>query len=77
VWSKAVERAGSTDAAAVVAELEKMRDEPTLFGPRTFTSEIHHQNKGRYHIVEINAGKPGIVDTHTISEAIPLEALLK
>lgn len=54
-----------------------MRDEPTLFGPRTFTSEIHHQNKGRYHIVEINAGKPGIVDTHTISEAIPLEALLK
>ena len=25
--------------------LEKMKNEPTLFGPRTFTSEIHHQNQ--------------------------------
>ena len=77
VWSKAVERAKSIDADAVVAELEKMKDEPTLFGPRTFTSEIHHQNKGRYLIVETTNGKPAVVDEWTISEAIPVADLLK
>lgn len=76
VWAKAVERAGTTDAAAVVAELEKMKDEPTLFGPRTFTNEIHHQNRGRYLIVETKAGKPGVVDEWTISEKIPVDYLV-
>ena len=77
VWAKAVERAGTTETAAVVAELEKMNAEPTLFGPRTFTSEIHHQNRARYLIVETNAGKPGVVDEWTISEAIPVADLMK
>ena len=77
VWAKAVERAGTTDADAVVAELEKMVDEPTLFGPRTFNSEIHHQNKARYLIVETNAGTPAVVDEWTISEPIPVDALMK
>src|ERR1700726_3446913 len=77
VWAKAVQRAGSTDAASVTAELEKMKDEPTLFGPRTFTSEIHHQNRGRYLIVDTEKGKPGVVDEWTISKAIPVSDLLK
>jgi branched-chain amino acid transport system substrate-binding protein len=77
VWAKAVERAGTTDADAVVAELEKMKDEPTLFGPRTFTPEIHHQNKARYLIVETTNGKPGVVDEWTISEPIPVADLMK
>lgn len=77
VWAKAVERAGTTEAEAVVAELEKMKDEPTLFGPRTFTSELHHQNKARYLIVETKAGKPGVVGEWTVSEAVPMEALMK
>jgi branched-chain amino acid transport system substrate-binding protein len=76
VWAKAVERAGSTDAAAVVAELEKMQAEPTLFGPRTFTSELHHQNQARYHIVKVENGEPGVVDSWTIAEPVPMEALL-
>ncbi len=76
VWAKAVERAGTTEAAAVVAELEKMKDEPTLFGPRTFTSELHHQNQARYHIVKVTDGKPAVVDSWTISEPVPMEALL-
>jgi len=76
VWAKAVERAGSTDAAAVVAELEKMKDEPTLFGPRTFTSEIHHQNRGRYLIIDVENGKPKVVDQWTISEPIPVDYLV-
>jgi branched-chain amino acid transport system substrate-binding protein len=77
VWAKAVERAGTTETAAVVAELEKMKDEPTLFGPRTFNSEIHHQNRARYLIVETNAGKPGVVDEWTIADPIPLADLMK
>lgn len=77
VWAKAVERAGTTETAAVVAELEKMNGEPTLFGPRTFTSELHHQNQARYLIVETNAGKPGVVDEWTISEPIPVADLMK
>ncbi|WP_343079246.1 ABC transporter substrate-binding protein [Ostreiculturibacter nitratireducens] len=77
VWAKAVERAGTTDAEAVVAELEKMNEEPTLFGPRTFNSELHHQNKARYLIVETSNGKPGVVDEWTISEPIPVADLMK
>lgn len=77
VWAKAVERAGTADADAVVAELEKMKNEPTLFGPRTFSPELHHQNQTRYLIVETKAGKPGVVGNWTISEPVPMEALLK
>jgi branched-chain amino acid transport system substrate-binding protein len=77
VWAKAVERAGTTDSDAVVAELEKMVNEPTLFGPRTFTSELHHQNQARYLIVETNNGKPGVVDEWTISKPIPVADLIK
>lgn len=77
VWAKAVERAKSTDADKVTTEMEKMRNEPTLFGPRTFTKEIHHQNQARLLISEIKGGKPGIVDNWTISKAVPLDVLLK
>ena len=61
----------------MVAELEKMKDEPTLFGPRTFTSEIHHQNRGRYLIVETKNGKPAVVDEWTIKDPIPVPDLMK
>ena len=62
---------------AVVAELEKMKNEPTLFGPRTFTSELHHQNQTKYLVADTEKGKPAIIDSWTISEPIPLDALLK
>ena len=77
VWAKAVERAKSTDADKVTAELEKMRNEPTIFGPRTFTKDIHHQNLARMLISEIKAGKPAIVVQWTITKAVPLDVLLK
>lgn len=77
VWAKAVERAKSTDADKVTAELEKMRNEPTLFGPRTFTKEIHHQNQAQLLISEIKGGKPGIVDQWTITKPVPLDVLVK
>ncbi|MBS3978223.1 MAG: ABC transporter substrate-binding protein [Rhodobacteraceae bacterium] len=77
LWAKAVERAGTTETSAVVAELEKMTNEPTLVGPRTFTPELHHQNQARYLIVEVKDGKPGVVDEWTISAPIPVADLMK
>ncbi|MCY4236977.1 MAG: hypothetical protein OXC93_01235 [Rhodospirillaceae bacterium] len=62
---------------AVVAELEKMHDEPTIFGPRTFTKTLHYQNWVRYLISELWNGKPRIIDKWTISRSIPVGALLK
>ena len=76
VWAKAVERAKTTDAPAVVAELEKMKNEVTLFGPRSFSPDLHHQNQGRYLIVDTEAGKPHVVDQWTISEKIPVDYLV-
>jgi branched-chain amino acid transport system substrate-binding protein len=77
VWAKAVMRAKSTDADKVTTELEKMKNEPTLFGPRTFSKEIHHQNQARLLISEVTNSKPGIVDEWTISKPVPLSVLLK
>ena len=61
----------------MVAELEKMKDEPTLFGPRTFTSELHHQNSAKYLIVDTENGKPAVIDSWTISAPIPVADLMK
>ena len=47
------------------------------FGPRTFTPEIHHQNRARYLIVDTEGGKPKVVDSWTISQPIPVSAPLK
>lgn len=76
LWAKAVERAGTLDGAAVTAELEKMQGEPTALGPRSFSSELHHQNVAEMQIIEITDGSPQVVDQWTISEPVPLEVLL-
>jgi branched-chain amino acid transport system substrate-binding protein len=77
LWAKAVKRANTVDTAPVVAELEKMRNEPTIFGTRTFTKELHHQNQARMLISEIKSGKPGIVDSWTISKPVDVAFSLK
>lgn len=77
LWAKAVERAGSVDGAAVTAELEKMKGEATVFGPRSFSDALHHQNSANMQIIEISDAKPGVVDSWTISAPVPLDVLLK
>lgn len=77
LWAKAVERAGTLNGAAVTAELEKMQNEPTAFGSRSFSSELHHQNVAEMQIVEITDGKPAVTDSWTIGQPIPLNVLLK
>ncbi len=54
-----------------------MTDEPTAFGPRSFSDEIHHQNTAEMQIVEISNGKPGVIGSFTIREPVPLDVLLK
>ena len=65
------------DGEAVTAELEKMTDEPTVFGGRSFSSALHHQNSAEMQIVEITNGTPAVVDSWTISEPVPLTELFK
>lgn len=48
-----------------------------LFGPRSFSSEIHHQNIAEMQIIEINNATPAVIGSWTISEAVPLDVLLK
>lgn len=76
LWAKAVERAGTVEGAAVTAELEKMTDEPTAFGPRSFSSELHHQNTALMQIIEITGGTPARVDEWRISEPVPMDVLI-
>lgn len=40
-WARAAERAGSFDAEAVAAELDRFVDEPLAIGPTTFTPDLH------------------------------------
>lgn len=77
LWAKAVERAGTLDGTAVTAELERMQDEATTFGTRSFSSELHHQNIATLQIIEITEAQPGVVGDWTISEPVPLDVLLK
>ncbi len=76
LWAKAVERAGTLDGADVAAELEKMQNEVTVFGPRSFSDELHHQNTAEMQIIEITDGSPAVVDQWTISKSVPLDVLL-
>jgi len=75
MWARAVERAGTFETDAVVAEMEKFKDEPFLIGTRTFTPALHHQNYGPYLIVETTDGKPAVKDSFTISEPVPMDVL--
>ena len=76
MWATAVERAGTVEASAVTAQLEMMQNEPTIFGPRSFSDMIHHQNSAEMQIIEITDGVPGVIGSFTISEPVPLEVLL-
>ncbi|MEJ7139012.1 ABC transporter substrate-binding protein [Amphibiibacter pelophylacis] len=77
LWAKAVERAKSADGAPVVAQLEKMNAEPTIFGPRSFSPALHIQNNIPLLISEVKNGKPGIVDKWQLAKPFPVAELAK
>ena len=69
-WSTAVKRANTTDAKAVVGELEKFRDEDLLLGPTTFTPELHIQTHRPLLVMEVQDGKHHSVERYR-NEMIP------
>jgi branched-chain amino acid transport system substrate-binding protein len=75
MWALAVEKAGTFDSDAVVEALESFVNEPVLVGTRTFTKTLHHQSQAPYLIVETTNGKPAVVESWTISEAVPMDVL--
>jgi branched-chain amino acid transport system substrate-binding protein len=56
-WAIAVQRAGSTAAAAVTAELEKFREEALTIGPTSYSRELHIQVDRPLLIMEVQNGK--------------------
>ena len=77
LWARAVELAGTTDAQAVVDELNKFRNEPTLLGPRSFSEDLHIQVQAQYLIMQIQDGKYSRIGYWTNSEPISQDLLFR
>ncbi len=77
LWAKAVTKLGTTDSKAVTAELEKFKDEPTVLGPRTYTSKLHIQTFIPMTINEITNGVQQPVTEWKIKEDIPNDVLYR
>ena len=76
MWARAVENAGTVETKAVVAALEKLRDVPTVTGPRSYSRDLHIQNKARYLIIGWHQGELKI-EGYWNTGPIPLEVLMK
>ena len=48
LWAQAVEKAGTVDAAKVVAVLNSFHDEPSILGPRSFSPQLHIQDRSPF-----------------------------
>lgn len=55
-WASAVTRAGKTDSAAVIAQLEKFDAEPFTVGPTTYTHALHIQTSRPLLMMEVQNG---------------------
>jgi branched-chain amino acid transport system substrate-binding protein len=77
LWGKAVTAAGTTDAAPVVAIMQKYTNEPTALGPRSFTPKMHIQTDIPLTIVDIADGKQTAVTQWRIKEPIPVAVLYR
>jgi branched-chain amino acid transport system substrate-binding protein len=60
---RAIERAGTIDAQAVKAELEKFTDEPLIVGPTTWTPECHVPYGRPLAVIEFTDGQPKWIET--------------
>lgn len=59
----AITRAGTTSTPAVLAQLEKFRNEPLIVGPTTWTHSCHVALGGPFQIAKMVAGKMKYVTT--------------
>jgi branched-chain amino acid transport system substrate-binding protein len=74
-YAKAVERAGTDDPDAVLAEMNKFKDEDILGIPITFTPDMHIQLRWPVLMMKIENGKHQPID-YTTNKAEPPTSLL-
>jgi branched-chain amino acid transport system substrate-binding protein len=77
LWARAVEKAGTIDAAKVVAVLNTYHDEPTILGPGSFSAKLHLQDQSPLFVVSISNRTGKVIDSWRISEAIPDDVLYR
>jgi len=77
LWARAVEKAGTTDAAKVVPIMEMYKDEETMIGPKTFTSENHIQTDAVMQILKYENGKPKVIDEFRMTEPLTQKVLFR
>lgn len=75
LWAKAVEKAGSTDGAAVAAVLDTMKDQQTFIGPRSFSPDLHIQTNAEMLILSHGDGKVKVTDHYSLPTALPQDVL--
>jgi branched-chain amino acid transport system substrate-binding protein len=73
----AIERAGTIDSDAVLAELNKFDQEPLLVGPTTFTEDLHINLERPQAIIGIKDGKGYFVKLVQLPEPPPLQLIFK
>jgi branched-chain amino acid transport system substrate-binding protein len=74
-WAKAVEKAKSTKADAVVPVLESFKDEPLTIGPTSYSKDLHIQVNRPLLIMGVTDGKYKSLEVWR-NEIIPSTALL-
>ncbi|REF73422.1 ABC transporter substrate-binding protein [Paracoccus versutus] len=77
LWAQAVEKVGTTDAEAVVAEMNTYAEVPTVLGPRSFSPMIHIQTNVPLLITEFRDGKQSMVGEWRIDQPIPDNVLFR
>lgn len=77
LWARAVQQAGTTDAAKVVPLLNKDTNAPTILGPRTFTPMLHIQTSEPMIVVSYADGKETPVTQWRIKQTIPTAVLYR
>ena len=73
----ASERAGTTEGAAVAAELDKFDREPLFVGPTTFTPDLHIDLSRSAVVVQVQNGVSSLVEVVELDEAPPVELAFK
>ncbi len=75
LWAKAVTAVKTTEAKAVVAEMNTYKDVMTSLGPRSYSEKLHIENDIPLTITEIKANEQKTLMEWRISDTIP-EAVL-
>jgi branched-chain amino acid transport system substrate-binding protein len=76
-FARAIERAKTTDSDAVLAEMNKFKDEPLVVGPTTYTPDLHINLMRPQAVMGITNGKGHFVELIQLPEPPPLELIFK